>query len=140
MTAHRPDDFDRELVQRYRDASNTGPSAPSDTVRAAILAESRRVAALNAEAAASRTRRWPYALFGTLSAAALAAFLIVPRFTPTPDRPQAADESVNRREAKPVAAPVTAPTAARACSRRIAGAQGGRYAGICLGAGAGRDR
>jgi hypothetical protein len=106
MSARRPDDIDAELVQRYRNASITGPSAPSDAVRAAILAESRRVAAQNAAHSAGgtpvRARRWSCALFGTLSAAVLAAFLIVPRFAPVMDRPQ----------------PTTAATPAAATARR----------------------
>ena len=97
MTAQRPDEIDTELLQRYRTASEAESTGPSDAVRRAILAEGRRLAALNAgtalpqqrtDSSPSAVRRpgWRFAAVGTLSAAMLAAFLIVPRFLtePTP--------------------------------------------------------
>ena len=42
---------DKELLERYRRASDTEAAAPSEAVRAAILAKSRRVAELRAQQA-----------------------------------------------------------------------------------------
>jgi ankyrin repeat protein len=83
------DTRDEELLARYRQASADAPG-PSDAVRAAILAESRRVAAELAKQAprksidisrpAANDSRWRLAVFGTAGAALLAALLFAPRF------------------------------------------------------------
>lgn len=84
---------DLELLDRYRRAGDAAPSQPSDAVREAILAEGRRAAARNTAPAAHRfdarvpaanRPRWRYAAIGTACAAALAAFLVVPRFLVQP--------------------------------------------------------
>ena len=83
------DTRDEELLARYRRAGADAPG-PSDAVRAAILAESRRVA----DALAKQTRkqpfdvarpaanesRWKIPAFGTVGAALLAALLFAPRY------------------------------------------------------------
>ncbi len=86
---------DQELLDRYRRASDTDAAAPSDAVRSAILAESRRVAEeLAAKQLAARgspprfdvlrpaanDSRWKLTAFGTAGAALLAALLIAPRY------------------------------------------------------------
>jgi hypothetical protein len=84
---------DLEVLDRYRRASDAAPSQPSDVVREAILAEGRRAAARNTapsahqfdtKAPAANQPRWRYAAIGTACAAALAAFLVVPRFLVQP--------------------------------------------------------
>ena len=70
---------DKELLERYRRASGTEAAAPSEAVRAAILAESRRVAELRAQEAreqridasrpAANDSRWKITAFGTAGAA-----------------------------------------------------------------------
>jgi hypothetical protein len=111
---------DQELLDRYRHASDTDPAAPSDAVRGAILAESRRVAdelaakrsaqPFDASRPAANDSRWKITAFGTAGAALLAALLIAPRYwesLPTA-KTNAAPVSA------PTAAPVSAPTAAPA--------------------------
>lgn len=83
------DTQDEELLARYRRASADG-AGPSDAVRAAILAESRRVAAELAKQAprqpfdvsrpAANDSRWKIPVFGTVGAALLAALLFAPRY------------------------------------------------------------
>jgi hypothetical protein len=80
---------DKELLERYRRASDTEAAAPSEAVRAAILAESRRVAELRAQEArerridasrpAANDSRWKITAFGTAGAALVAALLFAPR-------------------------------------------------------------
>ena len=76
---------DRELLERYRRAGETDPSAPSAAVRAAILDEGRRVAAslsvpASTEPVRPRYSRWRMTAWGTAAAALLAALIIAPRF------------------------------------------------------------
>lgn len=82
-----------ELLKRYRRASDARPSLPEDAVREAILAEGRRAAARNSGAvphnfgkrlSAANRPRWRYAALGTVCAAVLAGFLVVPRFLMEP--------------------------------------------------------
>jgi hypothetical protein len=83
------DTRDEELLARYRQASADAPG-PSDAVRAAILAESRRVAAELAKQAprqafdvsrpAANDSRWKITAFGTVGAALLAALIFAPRY------------------------------------------------------------
>ena len=81
---------DQELLARYRRASDADAAGPSETVRMAILAESRRVAAELAKQApqqpfdvsrpAANDSRWKITAFGTVGAALLAALLFAPRY------------------------------------------------------------
>jgi hypothetical protein len=103
---------DQELLNRYRRASDTDAAAPSDAVRSAILAESRRVADELAKEApqhsfdvsrpAANDSRWKITAFGTAGAALLAALLIAPRYW----------ESLPPAQQRTAGA--TAPTSARA--------------------------
>jgi hypothetical protein len=80
---------DKELLERYRRASSTETATPSEAVRAAILAEGRRVAELRAKEApgqkfdasrpAANDSRWKLSAFGTAGAALVAALLFAPR-------------------------------------------------------------
>jgi hypothetical protein len=84
------DAHDQELLARYRQASETDAVAPSAAVRAAILAESRRVAEDLAKRApphtfdisrpAANDSRWKITAFGTAGAAVLAALLFAPHY------------------------------------------------------------
>ena len=105
------DTRDEELLARYRQAGADVPG-PSDAVRAAILAESRRVAGELAKPAprqpvdvsrpAANDSRWKITAFGTAGAALLAALLFVPRYWETvPPAPAPAPA--------PASAPVTVP-------------------------------
>ena len=83
------DTRDEELLARYRRAS-ADAAGPSEAVRAAILAESRRVAEGLARQAppptfdvsrpAANDSRWKIPAFGTIGAALLAALLLAPRY------------------------------------------------------------
>jgi ankyrin repeat protein len=80
---------DQELLDRYKRASDTQAAAPSDAVRAAILAEARRVAeqraaevppqAFEVSRPAANDSRWKITAFGTAGAALVAALLFAPR-------------------------------------------------------------
>jgi hypothetical protein len=80
---------DKELLERYRRASDTESAAPSEAVRAAILAEGRRAAELRAKEVrgqpfdasrpAANDSRWKITAFGTAGAALVAALLFAPR-------------------------------------------------------------
>jgi uncharacterized protein len=81
---------DEELLARYRQASEADAVAPSEAVRTAILAESRRAAEQFAKKApqhpfdvsrpAANDSRWKIPVFGTVGAALLAALLFAPRY------------------------------------------------------------
>jgi len=81
---------DRELLERYKRASDTLDAAPSDAVRAAILAEGRRAAeqraaesartAFDASRPAANDSRWKITAFGTAGAALVAVLLFAPRW------------------------------------------------------------
>ena len=83
------DTRDEELLARYRRAGADAPG-PSEAVRAAILAESRRVAEelakqaprapLDVSRPAANDSRWKITAFGTAGAALLAALLFAPRY------------------------------------------------------------
>jgi hypothetical protein len=80
---------DQELLERYKRASDTLDAAPSETARAAILAEGRRAAERRAAEPARQTfdvsrpaandSRWRITAFGTAGAALVAALLFAPR-------------------------------------------------------------
>lgn len=135
------DTRDEELLARYRRAGADAPG-PSDAVRAAILAESRRVAdelakqaprsLLDVSRPAANDSRWKITVFGTAGAALLAALLFAPRYwenappatmsTAPPPAPalaaihaQTESEAPKLEELKPDAAPsYTAPEPAPA--------------------------
>ncbi|HEY8051951.1 MAG TPA: ankyrin repeat domain-containing protein [Steroidobacteraceae bacterium] len=71
---------------RYRRASASDPSRPSEAVRRSVLAHATRLAA---QRAAHRTR-WRPAVLGTLAAAGLAGLVIAPQFL-APRAPQVAE-------------------------------------------------
>jgi Ankyrin repeats (many copies) len=106
---------DKELLERYRRASDREAEAPSDAVRAAILAEGRRVAAERANRASAHTfdtarpaandSRWKITAFGTAGAAILAALLFAPRYWGTQMTPIHAASA-------PAAAPAPTPAVA----------------------------
>jgi len=80
---------DQELLERYKRASDTASAVPSEAVRAAILAEARRVAEQRATEVpgptfdvsrpAANDSRWKITAFGTAGAALVAALLFAPR-------------------------------------------------------------
>jgi hypothetical protein len=137
------DTQDEELLARYRRAS-ADAAGPSEAARAAILAESRRVAEGLAKQAppptfdvsrpAANDSRWKIPAFGTVGAALLAALLFAPRYwenappaqvsmAPAPAPASAPASAPKMEEAKPYAAPSnTAPTQADRKSAKSAGA------------------
>ncbi len=101
MTSQEPDAVDAALLERYRQASSAEGLEPTEVVRAAILAEGRRIAEQRAAAPplrsfdtsrpAANQSRFRLAAFGTFGVAILAALLIVPRWLISPaSRPQMA--------------------------------------------------
>jgi hypothetical protein len=86
-------DQDKELLERYRRASDTDTAVPSEAVRAAILAEGRRAADARAKELrgqpfdtsrpAANDSRWKITAFGTAGAALLAALLFAPNLWKT---------------------------------------------------------
>jgi hypothetical protein len=96
LTRPESDPIDAQLLERYRKASDADPAAPTDAVRAAILAEARRVAEQSASSPqpvfdtsqpAANQPRWRMAAFGTLGAALLAALIVAPRLWEHPPDP-----------------------------------------------------
>ena len=83
------DNQDKELLERYRRAGDAQTAAPSEAVRAAILAEGRRAAEqyakdvggrpFDASVPAANDSRWKLTAFGTAGAALVAALLFAPR-------------------------------------------------------------
>jgi hypothetical protein len=114
---------DEELLARYRRASDTDAAAPSESVRNAILAESRRVAEQRAKKQhpfdvsrpAANDARWKITAFGTAGAALLAALLIAPRFWESQRPTQVASVTAAAPAAKS-ASSKTAPVPERASS------------------------
>ena len=113
------DTKDEELLTRYRRASDSDAAAPSDAVRAAILAESRRVAdelarqapqhSFDVSRPAANDSRWKVTAFGTVGAALLAVLLFVPRYwenapkLQTASAPAPASETASAPESAPPA-------------------------------------
>jgi len=107
------------LLARYRQASADAPG-PSDAVRAAILAESRRVAdelakqaprqPFDASRPAANDSRWKITAFGTAGAALLAALLFAPHYWE--NAPPAQLSTAAAPATAPTTAPTTAPVAA----------------------------
>lgn len=78
------DTQDRELLERYRQASNAESLVPRDAVRAAILEEGRRTAASLSTPAVDellrpRSSRWKMTAFATAATVLLAALVIAPK-------------------------------------------------------------
>jgi hypothetical protein len=90
MTPNDDNTRDEELLARYRRAGDADAAGPTETVRMAILAESRRAADELAKQASKRpievsrpaanASRWRITAFGTAGAALLAAVLFAPRY------------------------------------------------------------
>jgi hypothetical protein len=116
---------DEELLARYRRAGDTDPAAPSESVRSAILAESRRVAEQLAKKQhpfdlsrpAANDARWKITAFGTVGAAVLGALLFVPRFWESHPPAQGSSASSIARIAEPAAKTASADAAAPAPKR-----------------------
>jgi len=128
---------DKELLERYRRASDADAAAPSEAVRAAILAEGRRAAELRAKEVrgqafdasrpAANDSRWKMKAFGTAGAALVAALLFAPRLwenAPLPVAPNSSEPlqeivvtQATRKNSKAadaatsIAAPIAAPKA-----------------------------
>jgi Ankyrin repeats (3 copies) len=127
MTSQEPDAVDAALLERYRQASSAEGLKPTEAVRAAILAEGRRIAEQRAAAPplrsfdtsrpAANQSRFRLAAFGTFGVAILAALLIVPRWLISPaSRPQIAQTrsaSSSARDAAAAPAPAEAPRLAK---------------------------
>jgi Ankyrin repeats (3 copies) len=115
---------DEELLARYRRASDTDAAAPSESVRSAILAESRRVAEqlakkqhpFDVSRPAANDARWKITAFGTVGAALLAALLIVPRYWESQRATQVSSVPAAAPAAKSASSNVTVPAAETASS------------------------
>ena len=126
MTSEEPDAVDAALLERYRQASSAEGLEPTEAVRAAILAEGRRIAQQRAAAPplrsfdtsrpAANQSRFRLAAFGTFGIAILAVLLIVPRWLISPaSRPQMAETRSAPLSAREAAVPnASAPSAADA--------------------------
>ena len=125
-----PDDDtrDEELLARYRQAS-ADAAGPSDAVRAAILAEGRRVAEELAKRAppkiidvsrpAANDSRWKITAFGTVGAALLAALLFAPRYRE--NTPPANESTASARASKAPAPLAPAPASEAAPAPTLEG-------------------
>ncbi len=117
---------DEELLARYRSASETQGSAPSEAVRAAILAESRRVAAelakktpqhpFDVSRPAANDSRWKITAFGTVGVALLAALLFAPRYWESLPTASVSSAPAEKTAASDAAAPARAPPSAPAAA------------------------
>jgi hypothetical protein len=92
MTPEETDAVDAKLQERYRQASSAQGLGPTEAVRAAILAEGKRIAQQRAKAPvsafdttqpAANQARWKIAAFGTFGVAILGALLMIPQLLPT---------------------------------------------------------
>jgi ankyrin repeat protein len=128
---------EKELLERYRRASNAETAAPGEAVRAAILAEGRRVAdarekelrgqPFDTSRPAANDSRWKITAFGTAGAALLAVFLFAPSLweTAPPSPPRSKSEAASQSDApaekaaaqNQAAAPAAEPPAAASSSR-----------------------
>lgn len=114
---------DEELLARYRQAS-ADAAGPSDAVRAAILAEGRRVAdelakrappkVINVSRPAANDSRWKITAFGTVGAALLAALLFAPRYRESTPPTSVSTASLQASKAPAPVAPAPASEAAPA--------------------------
>jgi hypothetical protein len=118
---------DEELLARYRRASDTDAAAPSESVRSAILAESRRVAEqlakkqhpFDVSRPAANDARWKITAFGTVGAALLAALLIAPRFWESQRPTQVATVPAAEPAAKSASSDAVAPAPAAAPAPKL---------------------
>ncbi|HEY2677595.1 MAG TPA: ankyrin repeat domain-containing protein [Steroidobacteraceae bacterium] len=121
MTSQEPDAADANLLEQYRHASSAEGLGPTESVRAAILAEGRRIAQQRAAAPpnafdtsqpAANQSRWKIAAFGTFGVAVLGGLLMVPRWLPTAPPQIAASRpaAASRSTAAPAAADAVAPS------------------------------
>ncbi|HEX3603367.1 MAG TPA: ankyrin repeat domain-containing protein [Steroidobacteraceae bacterium] len=109
---------DQELLDRYRQAGDKDAAAPSDAVRSAIFAESRRVAEelatkrsahpFDVSRPAANDSRWKITAFGTAGAALLAALLIVPHYWESLPTSRNSAVPASARSAMPAAAETAA--------------------------------
>jgi hypothetical protein len=128
MSSSDPNSTDAELLERYRRASEAEPIAPTQAVRAAIMAEARRIAAGQAAATphqyfdtsqpAANQPRWKIAAVGTCGAALLAALLIAPHYWNKPAPPALASANAPASLAAP-APPGRAETGSAAQSKPV---------------------
>lgn len=98
--SNEPEPDDDALLERYRRAGAAEPLAPTDAVRAAILAEAARVATkqrpapvltqFDTSVPAANQWRWQLMAFGAVAATVIAAILVEPQFRGAPPPP--ADE------------------------------------------------
>jgi hypothetical protein len=117
MTSQESDDSDASLLKKYREISSAQGLEPTESVRAAILAEGRRIAQQRAATpplrdfdisqAAANHPRWRVAAFGTFGVAILAALLVVPRWL----MPTASSPPVAKTESAAAPAEANAPSA-----------------------------
>jgi hypothetical protein len=121
---------DKELLERYKRASDRAPATPSDAVRAAILAEGRRIAEQRANSAsqqpfdvsrrAANDSRWKITAFGTAGAALVAALLFVPRLWENSRGPALQTSNVPQASNAPAAPPAIAESTPPAASAKAA--------------------
>jgi ankyrin repeat protein len=121
---------DKELLERYKRASDRAPATPSDAVRAAILAEGRRIAEQRANSAsqqpfdvsrrAANDSRWKITAFGTAGAALVAALLFAPRLWENSRGPALQTSSAPVQSNTPAAPPAIAESTPPAASAKAA--------------------
>ena len=121
---------DKELLERYKRASDRAPATPSDAVRAAILAEGRRIAEQRANSAsqqpfdvsrrAANDSRWKITAFGTAGAALVAALLFAPRLWENSRGPALQTSSAPVQSNTPAAPPAIAESTAPPASAKAA--------------------
>jgi hypothetical protein len=121
---------DKELLERYKRASDRAPATPSDAVRAAILAEGRRIAEQRANPAsqqpfdvsrrAANDSRWKITAFGTAGAVLVAALLFAPRLWENSRGPALQTSSAPVQSNAPAAPPAIAESTAPGESAKAA--------------------
>ncbi|MDP9008128.1 MAG: ankyrin repeat domain-containing protein [Pseudomonadota bacterium] len=124
---------DQELLERYKHASDTLDAAPSEAVRAAILAEARRVAeqratetprrpAFDVSRPAANDSRWKITAFGTAGTVLVAALLFAPRLWESGPVAPATSSGVPAAAApqEPESPPAQAPRADKSSPRATA--------------------
>lgn len=126
MTSMPPDNQDPEDIDaRYRQLSAADSARPHGAVSAAVIAHAARLAAERAAGVSSERRPgafhgWRAPLFGGLAAAALAGFLVIPRFTRLDHPPVKALIQPTAEFTAPVAAAGAPTSSAETASKRAA--------------------
>ena len=126
MTSMPPDNQDpQDIDARYRQLSAADSARPHGAVSAAVLAHAARLAAERAAGVSSERRPsafhgWRAPLFGGLAAAALAGFLIIPRFTRLDHAPVKPLAQPTAEFTAPVAAAGAPTSSAETASKRAA--------------------